>query len=301
MKQPNFFIVGAPKCGTTSLWRYLNEHPNCFMSPVKEPKFFSPDIKSYKRISRREEYLKLFEDATANHIAVGEASPNYIYSGEAIQNIYNFNRNAKIIAVFRNPVDLVYSYHWHLVRNANEKNQDFEKVWNLMKSRTNGHDIPDSQIPHIYWDYSRIAKHGNHAENILAIFPREQVKLILFDDFIKNTESVYEEILDFLNLPQNIKNQDFKQHNPYRKFRSPRFNKLCLSIIRVAGPFTMRFKRLLRIERVGIMDGLRRINKSNEIKKPLSPEMRSTLVEEFREDTQKLSLIINRDLSHWMR
>ena len=141
MKEPNFFIIGAPKCGTTSLARWLSEHPEVFMSPVKEPHFFSTDF-SLGDFSDENSYYALFADACPNHIAVGEASATYLRSEVAVMNIENKHRRARYIVMLRNPVDMAHSLHWQAVFSGDENAEDFEQAWRLNSKRENGQDIP---------------------------------------------------------------------------------------------------------------------------------------------------------------
>ena len=86
MKKPNFFIIGAPKCGTTSLASWVSEHPSVYMSPLKEPDYFHAN----EKIGSLKEYEQLFEGAGPEHITVGEASVRYLYSQVAVPNILNY-------------------------------------------------------------------------------------------------------------------------------------------------------------------------------------------------------------------
>ncbi|UCC88813.1 MAG: sulfotransferase, partial [Anaerolineales bacterium] len=99
--KPNFFIVGAPRCATTALYRYLCDHPNIFMPRVKEPHFFAEDISVGKPTKTLDWYMGLFEESSEEHLAVGEASVFYLYSSVAVRRIYEFNKEAKIIVILR--------------------------------------------------------------------------------------------------------------------------------------------------------------------------------------------------------
>ena len=109
-KKPGFFIVGAPKCGTTSFYHYLRQHPQIFMPDNKEPHYFGSDLKkrSDEFIKTEEEYLSLFKDADSSQMA-GEASTFYLYSKAAQKEIKGFNPHAKIIIMLRNPIDFLHS------------------------------------------------------------------------------------------------------------------------------------------------------------------------------------------------
>src|SRR5690349_21884975 len=88
--KPNFFIVGAPKCGTTALYEYLRPHPNVFLPRVKEPHFFATDLGTYPAVKTRAAYDRLFADSLAEHTRVGEASVYYLRSSAALANIREF-------------------------------------------------------------------------------------------------------------------------------------------------------------------------------------------------------------------
>ena len=140
--KPNFFIVGAPKCGTTALYEYLRPHPNIFMSEVKEPHFFAKDFGAYPRIKTLREYNAIFAGSTEEHLRVGEASVYYLRSSVAIANIHEFNPEARLIAMFRNPVEMVHSFHSQLLYISEETVADFETAWRLQERRSRGLDLP---------------------------------------------------------------------------------------------------------------------------------------------------------------
>src|SRR5262249_20365906 len=138
IRKPNFFIVGAPKCGTTSMANYLSWHPRIFVSAVKEPHYFArhtwrnPNdrlIPSYR--NSLEHYLKLFQDVPEDSLAVGEASVRYLMNRKSLEEIAEFAPDARIIAMLRNPVDLAYSLHSELLKHYMEDVEDFEKAWGL--------------------------------------------------------------------------------------------------------------------------------------------------------------------------
>lgn len=154
-KKPNFFVVGAAKAGTTSIYHYLKSHNDIYLSPIKEPHFFSTDIKiqdftsTYKKhtfldldsyfkekpyeelalsfVKDMEQYYKLFEDHK-NEKAVGECSPSYLYSEKAALNIFNFNKDAKIIISLRNPIKRAYS-HYLMALRLGQTDLDFREAF----------------------------------------------------------------------------------------------------------------------------------------------------------------------------
>ena len=125
MAMPNFLIIGAMKSGTTALYYYLEQHPQVYMSPVKEPNFFCSEENSDGDFATRlGAYQDLFRDVSGEK-AIGEASHCYLYEPEAAARIQEYITDAKLIAVLRDPVDRAYSHFLHMVRNGSEPLTDF--------------------------------------------------------------------------------------------------------------------------------------------------------------------------------
>ncbi|MFO7878451.1 MAG: sulfotransferase, partial [Bacteroidales bacterium] len=136
-KKPEFFLIGAPKCGTSSLARYLDSHPDVHFSYPKEPNYFNTDFSKKQRMFTDETlYLnQCFHKAADKNIA-GEGSVWYLYSKEAVPNILKFQPDAKFIVMLRNPVDVAYAMHsTHLRNKVNENVDDFKKAWDLQEIR----------------------------------------------------------------------------------------------------------------------------------------------------------------------
>src|SRR5688572_9664509 len=201
--RPSFFIVGAPKCGTTALYEYLRPHPNIFMPEIKEPHYFARDLGTYPRIKTPEDYQAIFAPATAQHLRLGEASVYYLRSTVAIPAIREFNPEARLIAMFRNPVDMVYSLHSQLLHVSEETVADFETAWRLQERRARGLDLPPGIRSALLVQYYQVGQFGTQAERLLSCFPREQVKLILYEDFAASPQRIYDEVLAFLEVPHD--------------------------------------------------------------------------------------------------
>ena len=195
MKQlkPNFFIIGAPKCGTTSLSVYLSEHQEIVMSHPKEPHYFSTDIKN-GRMMDQSKYLACFvQDKTT--IAVGDASTLYLYSKDAIQNILEFNPNAKFIVMLRKPMDIVLSFHQVALNYFGETETNLETAWDLQIDRQNGKKIPKGCPDPQLLLYGEIAKLGAQVKRLTDQVKPDQVKFIYFDEFVSKTDKVYWSVL----------------------------------------------------------------------------------------------------------
>ena len=192
---PDFFIVGAPRSGTTSLHEYLNEIPEIFMCP-KESGYFSKF--SIGRITSEEEYKNSFADATPNQL-IGESTAIYLRDPETPDKIHQANHNAKIIIMLRDPIERAYSHYLMYVHNGYET-QSFSKKLELYdKNKSDGRFHDYIIMPSYYFD--SVSKY-------IDVFGREQVKICIYEEFADKTQKIVSEILDFLcidsSLPKNI-------------------------------------------------------------------------------------------------
>ena len=301
MTKPNFFIIGAPKCGTTALSEYLKSHPNIYMSDPKEPHYFAQDFSQHRLTQTLDEYIKLFEDATENHVAVGEASVWYLRSNVALKNIYDFDPQAKIIVMLRKPTEMVPSYHSQAFYNCNENEADFERAWNLQQERSRGINIPRLCKEPKTLEYSKIARFGEQIERLLTIFPRKQILIIWHEDFAKSTPKVYQEVLAFLGVVADDRNS-FERINSNKSHRlrilGTLLEKPPAGILKIA----MKVKQIIGLEKrqLGILEALRNINKQETKRQPISREIREEIVAAYKTDINRLSLLLDRDLSHWI-
>lgn len=304
MNRPNFFISGAPRCGTTALYAYLSEHPRVFMSPVKELNYFAADFPHVQKIAFRSEadYLRLFAEANQTHLAVGEASPFYLFSRLAFERMRAYDPAAKILLTLRNPVEFVQSYHQLNLSLLREDQPDLAKAWDLQESRRRGQNIPPSARQADLLLYGDLGQFGRHVARLLEIFPREQVKIFLFDDFRRDTRQVYEETLAFLGLPSDGRT-DFPQINASFENRSALLARLFHPPQSVYRPF-MRAIALLGPDFMKnvfrLYNGLERLNTSTARRAALDPALRARLSAHFRPDIEKLAALIGRDLSAWL-
>ncbi len=304
MKRPNFIIAGAPRCGTTALYTYLGEHPNIFLPKIKELHYFALDFPDVQKIIFKsvEEYLTVFADAGDRHLAVGEVSPLYYYSKVALKNIREFDPAIKIILILRNPVDFVQSVHQLNLGLLREDEPDLAKAWELQETRKQGKMIPKICREQALIQYGEMGLFGKYVEKVFEVFPKEQVLVVLFDDFAANPKAVYETILSFLNVPSDGR-QEFLPVNASYEHKSKHLAriihppqsiyKLFMRIISLFGVNSMKKVSLIynKIE----MFNARRIPRSS-----IDPILRRKLQSYFREDIQKLANLINRDLSIWL-
>lgn len=297
--RPNFFIVGAPKCGTTALYAYLRQQPNIFMPPVKEPHFFAKDLGTYPRIKTLEEYSKLFAGSTDRHLRVGEASVYYLRSSVAIANIREFNPQAKIIAMFRNPVEMVHALHSQLLWKAEEDEPDFEQAWRKQDRRSRGLDLPPRSRGAFLLDYAGVGRIGTQTKRLLSIFPREQVHLVLYDDFAASPQQVYDGLIEFLAIPHDNRRQ-FPRINENKRARLAWLGKFATKPPPALRAAMHRLKQAVGVQEItALKRKIVALNTVKEVRQPLTPEFRKELLEAFRDEVVLFSRLMGRDLSHW--
>jgi hypothetical protein len=213
---PNFFIVGAAKAGTTSLYYYLDEIPGVYMSKVKEPYYFSPHyIQLYpgETVTDKEEYLRLFENASS-HIAVGEASPSYLWDPDSPKLIHQAIPTARIIILLRDPIERAYSHYLMDVKfGAQDKKLSFyQDLMRGYKSQEKAYDKLRLYIEFSMY-YEQVKRYFDE-------FARQQVKIIIYEEFIQHPEQTVNDVLDFLGVSYTV-TAIRKQHNQYSVARSP--------------------------------------------------------------------------------
>ncbi|MGA2499243.1 MAG: sulfotransferase [Tepidisphaeraceae bacterium] len=295
--RPNTFIVGAPKCGTSSLHDYLDQHPDVYMSrSIKEPNYFSPELKvnEYRRPRTLEAYLDLFS-AAGSAKRVGESSVWYLLSDQAAKNIRVFDPAARIIIMLRSPVDAAYSLHGQFIWACNEDILDFEQALAAEDERRQGKRIPDTCTSPSGLIYTDVFSFHPQVKRYFDTFPREQVKVIIFEDFVKDTPRVYRETLEFLGLPNFAAKLEVVNAAKPVALGVNRFfgqRPALRSIVHRFVPAAVQRK---------IVDALPYFTKTLKREAKISPELRSKLAPRFREDIEKLSELLGRDLTHWTK
>jgi hypothetical protein len=295
--RPNLFIVGAPKCGTSSMHDYLDQHPDVFMSrTMKEPDYFCTDLKINESRRKRdlEGYLSLFAEAK-DAKRIGESSVWYLASTQAARNIHAFDPAAKIIVMLRNPIDAAYSLHGQFIWSCNEDILDFERAIAMEEDRRNGRSIPETATSPDGLQYTRVFSFAEQVQRYLDVFPARQVKIILFEDFTRNTGEVYAQTLEFLDLKPfeatlEVVNAAKPVSLPLNRFfaRRPKLRNAVHAMI----PAGLQRR---------IIDTLPYLTRTVKRPSKLTPEAKRRLIPRFQADIQKLSAIVNRDLSHWCR
>ena len=206
---PDFFIVGHPKCGTTALHAMLRQHPQIHM-PLKEPRFFAMELRSrFRRFGpgtlplTLEQYLELFDGAGADQL-LGEASPQYLRSHTAAGEIARACPDARIIAILREPASFLRSFHIQALHNLNETEPDFAKALALEPARREGRKLPLlAQSPQSLM-YSEHVRYAEQIRRLHEAFGREQVLVLIYDDFRRENDATVRRVLRFLGVDDSV-------------------------------------------------------------------------------------------------
>lgn len=297
---PNLFIVGAPKCGTTSLYEYLRRQPQIFfpfsqdtLGRAKEPSHFCPELEITARysIKDRDEYLALYR-GSEDAIWRGDASTNYLISEVAPQSIKQLSPDARILVMLRPPVEMMHSYHSELVRHGHEDILDFHEAVAASADRRNGLRIPSRTGVPKCLDYFAMSRFAPQVERYLRVFGRDAVKIALLEDMAAAPDETLREIFEFLDLDEPALHE-FRVYN-----ETPRHGWLERLVTRVYARTSVKrvIQALLPYEaRRGILALLRRTERSIARVDPRDEVLRQSC----RADVDRLSSLIGRDLSHW--
>jgi hypothetical protein len=233
---PDFFIVGHHKCGTTALYEMLRRHPQIYMSEIKEPRYFASDIRSRFQPARGhslpetlEEYLSLFTGATPDQ-RIGEATPSYLFSHTAAARIAEAQPGARSIAILREPASFLRSLHLQLLRSHVESEKDLRRAISLEGARRDGRSIPRrSHLPQLL-DYSEHVRYVDQLRRYHAVFPPEQVLILIYDDFRSDNETTMRTVMRFLDVDDTQPVESLEVKTTARTMRSQQLDDLLHSL-----------------------------------------------------------------------
>lgn len=286
---PDFAIIGAPKCGTTSLAAYLGAHPGVFMSPIKEPAFFCdpPTLRvlaARRHVADVAAYTRLFDAAEPGQLR-GEASASYLFSGAAVAQLLLANPKARLIAMVRNPIEMVVSLHAQKAYNGLEC-EDFATAWHASAKR----DV---------LDYRSLGRLGRQIARHKKMVPERQLHVVVFDDLRAEPRAVYRGVLAFLGLADDGRSE-FPVLNG-RKCRSwPRLARLAMDPPPPLDGLKRALKQALPGRTRAIARRLSRVNTRPARQAPLGEPLRREMVEAFRDDVLLLSESLGQDFGHWL-
>ncbi len=299
---PNFLIIGAHKAGTTSLYHYLNQHPKVYLSPAKEPRFFSlsncsgrfngPNDPSNRcRFTTLDSYQELFKDVK-DEKAVGEASTLYLYDKDAPNNIFKYNKEMKMIVVLRNPIERAYSNYTYARQKGHEEIEDFSTALDREEERiNNGWGA--------LWHYKQKGFYSQQLKRYYELFNESQLKVFLYDDLIHSPQKVVHDIYQFLSVDCDFEPDFSTKYNPSGVPTSMVVQRLImLGKSKSLRSFRSVVKKMLGLKKADtIWAGLQKAN-LNEIP-VMSSETRDILRELYKHEILRLQTMIERDLSHW--
>ena len=297
---PNFYLIGAAKAGTSALHAYLQQHPQIFMSSLKEPSFFAlegvsqpwffrPDGSAVpvNTVHDMDSYAALFSGAAGKSV-VGDASTLYLFSKQVAPRLHFHVPGAKIVAVLRHPADRAYSHYLYFRFRGHEPLESFaEAFW-----------AEDDRIARglgALWCYRSMGFYAEQLARYLTLFPGEQIKIFLYEDWRREPQQVVAELFRFLGVDDRFVPDMSVEH---RMGGVPRSGGLRRAMEHRTS-FTRRLGRALvpvslrpRIEWL--------LDRWNSLRPPMSPEVRRELTAIYRADIVALERLIDRDLSRWL-
>ena len=289
---PNFFLIGAPKSGTTSLYEYLCQHPDVFMSPVKEPNFFSwgmggiPEHLTPRRLVIREpgEYQCLFAGVT-DETAIGEASSSYLRVPGTAARIRRHVPDARLVAVLRDPIERAYSSFLMRRRLGTEPLTEFDEA-------VDGEQGEKSENCH----YLGQGRYCQQLLRYLEHFPRRQLQVHLYDDLQADAAALVAEVFRFLGVDDRFRAKTSRRYNRAGTYRSPRVQAFLDELPR---PIQSAGAALLSVDaRRHLYWRLRAWN--TEAASPMPSGTRRRLLPLVRDEILALQELIGRDLSAWL-
>jgi len=296
-RRPDFLVVGAPKCGTTTLYSYFKQSPHVYV-PRKELHYFGADLDFALPTPTREEYEREFEPA-GDRIS-WDVDVWYLYSRTAAREIRAYVPDVRIIISVRNPVDFMYSMHSQAVYSQDETEPSFRAALELEETRRRGRSVPNRAYVRHATFYRDLACFSEQVERYRAVFPPEQLHLMLLDDLAADAEAAWAGVSAFLGIPP-VGVTRFRAVNANKGLHVPGLARAEAFLRRVVVPRLGldRFPEPLKSIGKRTLRRIERLNTYHEPRPPLDPELRASLMAEFEPEICALEEILGRDLGHW--
>jgi hypothetical protein len=297
---PSFFVIGAPRCGTTATSKALARNPYISFSKPKEPHYFlEPAPGRTAELARREYIGRYHNGLNDTHQAIGDGSVSYLYSPEAIQRVLEFDPRAKFIILVRDPVEMMRSYHSRMLFQLDEDQLDFTRAWELQEARAEGRNVPKRCRDARLLQYAFLGRLGEHVERVFQTAGRERCRVIVYDDFVRDPRAVYLETLKFIGVDDDGQVK-FKRTRETSSFKSAWLQQYVMN----PPPWTY---RLLRVSNTRVLKNLKQVRKrikkynaaDSKPQQIMTDETRAMLREYFADDVAKLAGLLSRDLSEW--
>ncbi len=303
LDRPNFLIIGAGKSGTTALHKYLRQHPQVFMPELKEPCFFAVEGQTPvdpaqdpeehfhypQAVYTLDQYQELFREARIDQVA-GEASTMYLYKPGVAERIKHYVPNVKMMAIFRNPAERLYSRYLHLARVNRLPDKNLENIFDKKSVWWKRHDL-------VYEGF-----YYKHLKKLYQMFDHEQIKIFLYEDM--KEEGFYKEVYDFLGVDNTFVPQTDVRYNR-SGFIKNRFvdywigdNSLPRRMVESVSPAVVRAMRNSHI----LQKTVNRLRNRNLDRPKMENSLKQRIINEiYEDDLIRLQELIGRDLTHWMK
>ncbi len=290
MPKPNLFIVGAPKCGTTALHLYLRQVPEIYAPEEKEMKFFGKDVHPSR--GRLQDYLDQYAAADQHQYRL-DASPYYLTSKVACQEIYDFHPTSKIIVSVRNPVDRMVSHHRTRLKYGDDIPVDFADA---LRQQDRLAEQGLASTRETLTSYRECSNYCEPIKRYVDAFGQENVYVMIFDDFYADPQKETRRILEFLDLDATYQFQDVEKQRP-SDCRSKTLMQWTVNrpaLLKYLGkPIPGKYK-------IRITNWLKRVNQGH-APRTIAPPLRQQLLADCHPGVSHLSEYLNVDLSAWQK
>jgi hypothetical protein len=296
MNVPTFFVIGASRSGTTSLHRYLAQHPDVFVTPAKSPNHFAagdeqppwegPVARTMARqwVADRAEYEAIFAGAAGKR-AVGDVSPVYLQTRNAPRRIREACGHPFLVAILRHPVERAYAHYLGRRRDGIERRTSFAEAVRDELSRP----LPDDVA---FGSYLGSSRYHHFLDVYLQLFPRERMRIFLFEDLERDPGELMRRLFELIGVSTEVPLDTSKQYN--------RSGTIHGSTRRFLWTRSVQIRTALRPWLPAGLRDLAMAGLGRSLDRPsLEPELRAKLVEVFRDDVGRLEAAIGRDLSAW--
>lgn len=315
------FIVGAPRCGTTTMARWLQFHPQVLFPFVKEPHFFwQYDLRGFDDADLRRrvehDFLDHFFSEPEGEQSVGaDCSVSYLYAPEQLEPVLKLWPNSRFVVGVRDPLTLLPSLHKRLIFTGDENIRRFEDAWAAIPDRAAGRRIPWSTIDPRWLRYDEGARYGTYVERLFETVGKERCLVMVFDDLVADPTGQHRRLLEFAGLRQ-VPPPEFRAERGGKGVRFLFLQQLLKRPPRILLPYFASLRHQGRFDKKtgkkagrsapgsgskSLRKRLIRWNRLPDEKRPISVAVQREIREHFKEEIDKLSMLIDRDLSHWLQ